>query len=130
MKWFIERNKIMAFSNEIIKISNKLGVTITNLKLQKILSEVQVFYKRNSMDIFKDEPKIWRHGIVYPEVYSFYKAWFNDNIRYCDEEYSQLLNDEDLIIVQDIVVEYEDYDPWDMVRDNLKKIKEGYFDLI
>jgi uncharacterized phage-associated protein len=121
---------IMSFVNGIVYTSNSLGVGITNLKLQKLLSEIQLSYKRNSIEIFKDKPEIWRHGLVYPEVYRDYKAWFNDNIKVWDTKQVNKLEDEDLIIIQDLIVEYKDYDDWDMVRNNKEKIESRYFDLI
>lgn len=121
---------IASFANGLIYISNHLGIGITNLKLQKLLSEIQVFYKKNCIGVFKDKPEIWRHGLVYPEVYRNYKAWFNDNIKVWDTKQVNKLEDEDLIIIQELIIEYKDYDDWDMVRGNKEKIEDGYFDLI
>lgn len=121
---------IMNFAYGIVYISNSVGLTITNLKLQKLLSEVQIFYKRNDIEIFSDAPSLWRHGLVYPEVYDYYKPCFNEHIGFYDEDYVNELNDEDLIIIESLIIEYKDLDSWEMVRNNLEKIRNGYFNLI
>jgi len=121
---------IMNFAHGIVYISNSIGITITNLKLQKLLSEVQIFYKRNDIEIFSDEPSLWRHGLVYPEVYGYYRAYFNEHIGFYDEDYVNELNDEDLIIIEGLIMEYKDLDSWEMVRNNLGKIRNGYFNSI
>lgn len=121
---------IMNFAHGIVYISNSIGITITNLKLQKLLSEVQIFYKRNDIEIFNDKHSLWRHGLVYPEVYDYYKTYFNEHIGVWDEDCLNKLNDEDLIVIEGLIIEYKDLDSWGMVRNNLEKIRNGYFNLI
>lgn len=72
-------------SEYIILFCQNMGVTISPLKLQKLLYYVQSWHiaKFDKQDIFNSLPEAWVNGPVYREVYNTYKTSFfkNNNIR-------------------------------------------------
>lgn len=61
----------------LIQYFNSVGDPISNLKLQKMLYYIQVWYKVyfHGNLIFSDIPEAWVHGPVYPEIYNIYKSF-------------------------------------------------------
>ena len=72
----LRRNDIQDVATYCGLVLLKEGMTVTPLKLQKILYYVQawmmVFY--NEQLIFGDEPQAWVNGPVYPSVYARFKS--------------------------------------------------------
>jgi len=61
-------------ANYLVQYFNSAGDPITNLKLQKLLYYIQVWYMVhfNGNLIFDEKPQAWVHGPVYPSVYRDY----------------------------------------------------------
>lgn len=61
----------------LIQYFNSTGDPISNLKLQKILYYIQVWYKVHfpGESLFDELPEAWVHGPVYPSVYNEYKSF-------------------------------------------------------
>ena len=68
-------------SEYIILFCQNMGVTISPLKLQKLLYYVQSWHiaKFDKQDIFNSLPEAWVNGPVYREVYNTYKTSFFKN---------------------------------------------------
>jgi len=69
----MDSKKAAAF---LVQYFNSVGEPLTNLKLQKILYYLQVWYLVHFKGklIFTEVPKAWVHGPVYSTVYNEYKG--------------------------------------------------------
>ncbi len=72
-------------SEFVILYCQYLGVTISPLKLQKLLYYIQAWHiaKFNKETLYSALPEAWVNGPVYREVYNIYKTTFfrNENIQ-------------------------------------------------
>jgi len=68
----MDAQKIASF---LIQYFNSTGEPLTNLKLQKLLYYLQVWYLVHFKGeiLFKEIPEAWVHGPVYPSVYATYR---------------------------------------------------------
>jgi uncharacterized phage-associated protein len=79
----------------IIAFSDSKGDKITNKKLQKLLYYLQSWSLAVFGDpLFEGEPQAWRHGPVYPTVYTAFRKFGADTIS-LKEEYERTTFDED-----------------------------------
>lgn len=96
------------------------GCPITNLQLQKILYYIQRDYlKKCNTRAFMDHVEAWQFGPVVPAVYyeyCYYGAMPIVN-RY---DNTRDMDIDDLDMVDRIVEEKRDLEPWDMVNDTHK----------
>lgn len=71
-------------SEYVILFCQNMGVTISPLKLQKLLYYIEAWHiaKFNKETLFESLPEAWVNGPVYREVYKTYKTTFfrNENI--------------------------------------------------
>lgn len=104
----------------IVNYSIKNKNYVSNLKLQKLLYYVQAYFaiKRNE-PCFSEDFEHWRHGPVIPEIYSEYKAYFNENITDYQEHKNIILKDK--ILINKVIESYSNYNAWDMVRKTHKE---------
>ncbi len=72
-------------SEFVILYCQNIGVTISPLKLQKLLYYIQAWHiaKFNKETLYTSLPEAWVNGPVYREVYNNYKEFFfrNENIK-------------------------------------------------
>lgn len=94
----------------IILKCNKLGRTISNLKLQKILYFVQAeFLVSQGNPCFRERIEAWDFGPVIPDVYHLYKVYGSASIpRSRDEEYCPF-NSEDKALADEIIEQCSKY---------------------
>lgn len=104
----------------IVNYSIKNKNYVSNLKLQKLLYYVQAYFaiKRNK-PCFGEDFEHWRHGPVIPEIYSEYKAYFNENIT--DYQEHEDIISRDKVLINKVIESYSDYNAWDMVRKTHKE---------
>ncbi|EOU1990348.1 DUF4065 domain-containing protein [Clostridium perfringens] len=101
----------------IIKYCNEKGYMVNNLKLQKLLYYIALYYfKKTGEMLYLEDIVYWRHGPVVQEVYSNYRYRLDWNI----SEVSQIItysepNDDIKELVRTIVDIYSEYGAWDMV---------------
>lgn len=97
----------------------KEGHPISNLQLQKILYYIQKGILENGDPAFSDEIEAWQFGPVVPNVYYYFCGFGTMPISSSCEEYKIEESDSDLI--DGIVEEKRDLDPWTMVSETHKK---------
>jgi uncharacterized phage-associated protein len=80
----MKRVDIHKMSEYVILFCHNLGVSISPLKLQKLLYYIQSWHiaKLNKSQLFDSLPEAWVNGPVYREVYDKFKTTFfrNNNI--------------------------------------------------
>lgn len=93
---------------------------ITNLQLQKILYYVFREFLKNGRVLFDDRIEAWQFGPVVPNVYLEFCMFSSIPIRMY---YNVEIDDDDAKIIDQIVLEKRELDPWDMVNDTHKQGK-------
>jgi len=94
----------MKIAQYIIDYCNKHDISISNLKLQKLLYYAWIhFYKVTGRRLFKDDICAWQLGPVVPEVYSEYCAFGGKSI---NREYGVKLDSYDEATLQDFISEH------------------------
>ncbi|MBR1603546.1 MAG: DUF4065 domain-containing protein [Synergistaceae bacterium] len=74
---------VLLIAKYIIKYCNKSNLSISNLKLQKLLYFIQAaFLVERGQPCFSDEIEAWDFGPVVPAVYYKYKIYGGTNIPY------------------------------------------------
>lgn len=126
---------VMDVAQFIINYSNESEITITNLKLQKLLYYVQAaFLIETGKPCFEENIINWRHGPVITEVYDEFKSYASMNIDPV-EEYSVFEIGENFSfefkvkkyqdnpikpcernIIKKVVNAYKDMGPWELVN--------------
>jgi uncharacterized phage-associated protein len=70
----------------VVKYCESKGISITNLKLQKLLYYIQGFFLAIwGKPIFSDEIQAWEYGPVVPDIYYRYKAFVDNPIHLAGE---------------------------------------------
>jgi uncharacterized phage-associated protein len=123
------------------------GNPITNLKLQKLLYYIQVWYMVyfDKKFLFDEKPQAWVHGPVYPNVYNEYKAFRGDIIKCNDPNLNVLVESEKKAIfstslenefIDEILKEYghkngftlemmtHNEDPWQVARSGFAPLEK------
>jgi uncharacterized phage-associated protein len=81
----MKRADLKIMSEYVILFCQNLGVSISPLKLQKLLYYIQSWHiaKLDKEPLFNSLPEAWVNGPVYRNVYNIYKETFfsNENIR-------------------------------------------------
>ena len=139
-------------SNYVILFCQNMGVTITPLKLQKILYYIQAWHiaKFEKESLFDTLPEAWVNGPVYRQIYNQYKGSFfkNANIQATLDEdglaqalmakQSEMdLDEKQLTLVNAVLDAYSKLsderlvlmthseDPWTEIRKNLSPIERS-----
>ena len=139
-------------SNYVILFCQNMGVTITPLKLQKILYYIQAWHiaKFEKESLFDTLPEAWVNGPVYRQIYNQYKGSFfkNANIQATLDEdglaqalmakQSEMdLDEKQLTLVNAVLDAYSKLsderlvlmthseDPWTEIRKNLLPIERS-----
>lgn len=82
----------------IICYAYEKGVTITNLKLQKLLYYAQAWYLVNfGTTLFEDKIEAWQFGPVVPNVYNEFKNFGRNPIELPEDECTNIISDENCI---------------------------------
>lgn len=110
---------VLEVSRHIINYSNRMGYGVSNLKLQKLLYFVQAYFlafTESGAPCFKEKIEAWDFGPVVPNVYYYFCGYGAMKImNYYDEDFS--LNYEDRQIIDKIIIEKRDMDPWQLVEE-------------
>lgn len=128
---------VMDVARLIVNYSIEIGRPVSNLKLQKLLYFVQVFFiSHYGVPCFGEAIVHWRHGPVVESVYQKYKAYGAENITEFESEYFSFYFDSQtmsfvtnkmfynenvfkfnhLISIKNIVEQYKNVSPWEMVE--------------
>jgi uncharacterized phage-associated protein len=143
---------IYKMSDYVILFCQNMGVSITPLKLQKLLYYIQSWHiaKFDKETLFDTLPEAWVNGPVYRQIYNQYKVSFFKNVNIqtkLDEEglannlkakQAELnLDDNQLTLVNAVLDAYSKLsderlvlmthseDPWNEVRKNLSPIERS-----
>lgn len=104
----------------IVNYSIDNGNCVSNLKLQKLLYYVQAYFAvKRKKRCFIEDFEHWRHGPVIPEIYSEYKAYFNEDIT--DYQDYERINSKDKNLIDKVIEAYSSYSAWGMVRKTHKE---------
>lgn len=113
---------VLEVSRHIINYSNRMGYGVSNLKLQKLLYFVQAYFlafTESGTPCFKEKIEAWQFGPVVPNVYYYFCGYGAMKImNYYDEDFS--LNYEDRQIIDKIIIEKRDMDPWQLVEETYR----------
>lgn len=127
--------KVMDVAQFIINYSVENDISITNLKLQKLLYYVQAaFLVEKDQSCFEECIMNWKHGPVVSEVYDEFKNYASNSIDYLDHyttvevtkdfkletkinKYIENPVEEcDRNIISGVIKAYRSVDPWQMVK--------------
>lgn len=113
---------VLEVNRHIINYSNRMGYGVSNLKLQKLLYFVQAYFlafTESGTPCFKEKIEAWDFGPVVPNVYYYFCGYGAMKImNYYDEDFS--LNYEDRQIIDKIIIEKRDMDPWQLVEETYR----------
>lgn len=109
--------KALDIAKYIISKGTNDGEPISNLQLQKILYYIQSEFLQSRNNVaFDDDIEAWQFGPVVPNVYYYFCGYGAMKImNYYDEDFS--LNYEDRQIIDKIIIEKRDMDPWQLVEE-------------
>lgn len=105
----------------IIYYSNKKGYIISNLKLQKLLYYIQVYFLVFSSikrPCFHDKIEAWDFGAVIPNVYNEFKRFGSGNLYINDDKYSYFILYKHKDIINHVVDSLADYSATELVEIN------------
>lgn len=119
----------------VVNYSNEKSISITNLKLQKLLYYIQAaFLVKKGEPCFYQSIVNWRHGPVVVEIYEEFKQYGSREIERIDEttifiskdgfkfepveiKYDESkIEEDDRDIIKKIINVYKKSSPWDMVE--------------
>lgn len=68
----------LAVANAFIRLAERAGGSISNMKLQKLVYFAQGFHAAfyNGLPLFEDDIEAWKYGPVIPELYHKFKIYF------------------------------------------------------
>jgi|SRR5690606_27419777 len=148
----MERVDLKIMTEYVILFCQNMGVSISPLKLQKLLYYIQSWHiaKLNKEPLFNELPEAWVNGPVYREVYNQFKTTFfrnepivtNLNETQLSEKLSQLqekmrLDENQLQLVNTVLQAYSKLsderlvlmthseDPWNEARKGLSPIERS-----
>ena len=134
-------NSAVDVAKFIITYCNLNSLSISNLKLQKILYYVQheILIRDNpvSPEAFVDDFQAWKYGPVVPSVYNRFSMYGGSNI---DEIHDVILDENlDTELIKEVVKSKVNLNPWKLVDDTHEPGKawdkvyrngKGAFDII
>ncbi len=96
---------------------------ISNLQLQKILYYIQeCFLKEKDRKAFSEPIEAWQFGPVVPKVYDEYRIYGGRTIVWIlDAPDNVSIDKEDKVLIDGIVEEKRNLDPWEMVQETHKE---------
>lgn len=89
------------------------GTPVSNLQLQKILYYLQVYCRRNGVDLLRQDIYAWQHGPVVPEAYYRFSGYGASKIQnlYSTEIESQVQD-----MIQPVIEKLRKIAPWELVN--------------
>lgn len=111
-------NTALNIAKYVITKCTKDGCPISNLQLQKILYNLQKAYLQKGSELFSDEIQAWQWGPVVPNVYNVYCVYGSMKIV---EMYSVELNESIMKIIDPIIIQKRNVNPWLLVDETHKK---------
>ena len=101
---------VLLVAEYIISFCNKNNLTISNLRLQKVLYFIQAeFLISRGHPCFPEEIEAWDFGPVVPEVYQKYKLYGGATIPCNNYTESGLILEEDRKLIDSIIMECTKY---------------------
>lgn len=121
---------VLTIARFIINYCNTENITISNLKLQKLLYFVQAYFLiTHDEPCFRENIEAWDFGPVIPEVYHEFKQYGSGNIpridryivynndNYYYEAYNaDVISENDQHLIQDVINEFRGYTATDLVK--------------
>ena len=101
----------------ILQYYNCKNISITNLKLQKVLYYIQgEFYRRFGYPAFIDNIEAWKFGPVIPQVYKKYSKFASDPIFEPASVSYTLFSKEEINAIEEVCDSLENVDAWTLVQ--------------
>lgn len=106
-------------SKYIVKYSEKKDYGISNLKLQKVLYYVQIYFLvKTETPCFMNKIEAWNFGPVIPDVYRKYKQFGSADIPAIGGEIAEfdesIIADSDKEMIDAVVDEFKDFSATDL----------------
>lgn len=98
---------------------------ICNLQLQKILYCIQeCFLREKGHEAFPESIEAWQFGPVVPKVYDHYRIYGGRTIVWVPEDERNIIfeDEKDKALIDEIVEEERNIDPWDTVQLTKKEL--------
>ena len=98
---------------------------ICNLQLQKILYCIQeCFLREKNCKAFPEPIEAWQFGPVVPRVYDYYRIYGGRTIVWMPEDERNIIleNEKDKALIDEIVEEKRNIDPWDTIQLTKKEL--------
>lgn len=106
----------------IIQYCNNKGISIPNLKLQKLLYLIQHRLLNSSLNFIEDDFIVLPYGHVIKEIYDKYSVFGAMSIYlYMIMEKKFKFYDEDKVLIDNVLEKYSNYDVLDLVELSHKK---------
>lgn len=118
----------MDFAKFIINFCTSAEISISDLKLQKILYFIQLYFIRDlKRYAFSDEIVAWKYGPVIKNVYNVYSSYGSTKICL---QYDKLVNfdENERNIIYSVLIQTIPKDVWDLVE--MTHIKGGPWDQV
>lgn len=114
---------VMDVARYVINYSNDRGISISNLKLQKLLYFIQAYYLgvKKGDACFREDFQAWNFGPVIPEVYREYKNYGSSNISRINKYFKTTKN-----ILDTKLVPYDDSVICDEDKQDINAVVEGF----
>ncbi|WP_064616372.1 Panacea domain-containing protein [Streptobacillus moniliformis] len=109
-------NSALDVARYVINYCNERDISITNLKLQKLLYFIQVYflcYSSNKRVCFKEKIFAWEFGPVVQEVYEKYRV-YKDNLIPPQNEIN--FNEEDTRDINRVLNDLANRNPFELVK--------------
>jgi len=104
-------NEVIAF---IINWCYKNNVSITNLKLQKLLYFIQgEMYRETKIRFIQDDFYVYKLGAVIPKIYNDFSIFSSFQIPRLKKKVN--FSDKEILILNKILYEYANKTTWDLV---------------
>lgn len=108
----------MDIAGKVVASTNtRLGDSITNLKLQKLLYFLQgYFVVKTGYPLFQEEICAWEYGPVVPEVYKEYRIFGSESLPVCNEEVTLSLEEKEEVLFNEVYDKYNSFSASSLVR--------------
>lgn len=95
----------------VIEYCNKHNLSISNLRLQRLLYFIQAYFLMQSKGeraAFSDDIEAWDVGPVIPNVFNKYKRFGTGQIPYYDGSYADMFPDDNRNYIEDVIEYFKD----------------------
>jgi len=113
---------VLDLAKYVIYKCRESNCDISNLKLQKIMYYIQVYYLQNySIVAFNSKISAWMYGPVVDDVYIHYRKYKSEDLKdIVDTNVEISYDNKDKEILDAIITEYMGKSAWDLVMDTHK----------